>query len=100
MNLPAQMSGQMLPVFAVLPELLLALGAMILLMVGAFRGNRSTGLVSEIAIGLLAAAALIVASFPTGKLAAFGGSLIIDGFGRLLTILARIGSDATLHLAW
>src|SRR5207245_2434408 len=87
-------------VLAVLPELLLAFGAMALLIVGAFRGNGATSLISEIAIGLLAAAALIIASFPAGKFAAFGGSFVIDEFARFLKILALIGSAATVIMSF
>ena len=94
------MPSQMLAVFAVLPELLLAVGAMALLMVGAFRGNRATHIVSELAIGLLAAAALMVATFPAGKFAAFGGSFIVDDFARFLKILALIGSAATIIMSF
>src|SRR5437763_6074235 len=97
---PMTMPSQMLPVFAVLPELLLAVGAMALLMVGAFRGNRATHIVSELAIGLLAAAALMVATFPAGKFAAFGGSFIVDDFARFLKILALIGSAATIIMSF
>ena len=37
----------------VLPELILAVGAMVLLMIGAFNGPKVTGLVSALAIFLL-----------------------------------------------
>jgi NADH-quinone oxidoreductase subunit N len=41
---------QLLPV---LPELVLAAGAMVLLMLGAYRGEQTTSLVTNLAIGLL-----------------------------------------------
>ena len=41
---------QLLPV---LPELVLAVGAMALLMIGAFRGQGTTALVTGLAVGLL-----------------------------------------------
>ena len=47
---------QLLPV---LPELVLAVGAMALLMIGAFRGPGTTALVTGLAVGLL-----ILVGFP------------------------------------
>ncbi len=68
-----------------LPEVLLALGAMALLMLGAYR-ERSTDVVNLGAIMLLIAAAFIVAWLPNG--ATFGGSFVIDSFAKFLKILA------------
>ncbi len=45
---------QLLPV---LPELVLAVGAMVLLMIGAYRGQGTTGLVTGLAVCLLALSA-------------------------------------------
>ena len=73
-----------------LPEIVLALGAMALLMLGAYRGaerRRSSALCS---ILLLIAAAVIVAVIPNGTI--FGGSFIVDDFARFMKILAYAGS--------
>ena len=72
-----------------LPELVLALGAIALLMPGAYREN-STQLVNAGAIALLVAAILIEANLPAGS--TFGTSFIVDGFARFLKILAYTGS--------
>jgi NADH-quinone oxidoreductase subunit N len=87
---------QLLPV---LPELVLAVGAMVLLMLGAYRGPQTTALVTALAIALLAITGVLELLLPAGKLTTFGGSFIVDDFARFLKILALIGSAATLILS-
>jgi NADH-quinone oxidoreductase subunit N len=87
---------QLLPA---LPELVLAVGAMVLLMIGAYRGQRATALVTTLAVVLLIATGVLEWMLPAGKLVSFGGSFIVDGFARFLKILALIGSAATLILS-
>ncbi|WGR91948.1 MULTISPECIES: NADH-quinone oxidoreductase subunit NuoN [unclassified Bradyrhizobium] len=83
----------------VLPELVLAVGAMVLLMIGAYRGQGTTRLVTALAVCLLVLTGLLEVWLPAGKLVTFGGSFIVDDFARFLKILALIGSAATLILA-
>ena len=83
----------------VLPELVLAVGAMALLMLGAFRGPQTTQLVTGIAVVLLAITGALVCWLPAGKLTTFGGSFIVDDYARFLKILALIGSGVTLILS-
>src|SRR6266550_3546484 len=87
---------QLLPV---LPELVLAVGAMVLLMLGAYRGQEATRLVTMLAIALLAVTGVLELLLPAGKLTTFGGSFIVDDFARFLKVLALIGSAATLILS-
>src|ERR1700710_80983 len=87
---------QLLPV---LPELVLAVGAMVLLMLGAYRGQETTRLVTGLAVALLVVVGLLELMLPVGKLTTFGGSFIVDDFARFLKILALIGSAATLILS-
>src|SRR5262249_4395554 len=63
-----------------LPEIVLAIGAMVLLMVGAFRGEQAAKGIEGAAILLLVLTGLIVVLLPAGKLVTFGGSFIVDGF--------------------
>src|SRR5882757_6265222 len=83
----------------VLPELVLAVGAMVLLMIGAYRGQGTTRLVTMLAVCLLVLVGVLELSLPAGKLVTFGGSFIVDDFARFLKILALIASAATLILA-
>src|ERR1700684_1816863 len=82
---------QLLPV---LPELVLAVGAMALLMIGAYRATQTTSLVTGLAICLLVLTGVLELWLPAGKLTTFGGSFIVDDFARFLKILALIGSAA------
>jgi NADH-quinone oxidoreductase subunit N len=83
----------------VLPELVLAVGAMALLMLGAYRGQGTTRLVTTLAIVLLIVTGILELTLPAGKLVTFGGSFIVDDFARFLKILALIGSVVTLVLS-
>jgi NADH-quinone oxidoreductase subunit N len=87
---------QLLPV---VPELVLAAGAMLLLMLGAYRGQGTTSLVTGLAVALLIVTGVLELMLPTGKLTTFGGSFIVDDFARFLKVLALIGSVATLVLS-
>src|SRR6266849_2760937 len=78
---------QLLPV---LPELVLAAGAMLLLMVGAYRGPQTTSLVTGLAVCLLVLTGVIELWLPAGKLTTFSGSFIVDDFARFLKILTLI----------
>src|SRR6202048_3967913 len=86
------------PLQPVLPELVLAVGAMVLLMVGAYRGQGTTRLVTGLAISLLVLTGALELMLPAGKLTTFAGSFIVDDFARFLKILALIGSAAALIL--
>src|ERR1700742_3866122 len=87
---------QLLPV---LPEIVLALGAMALLMLGAYRGQGTTPLVTGLAVCLLVVIGALELWLPAGKLTTFGGSFIVDAFAKFLKIVALIGSAATLILS-
>ncbi len=87
---------QLLPV---LPELVLAVGAMLLLMLGAYRGEGMTRTVTALAVVLLVVVGALELMLPAGKLTTFGGSFIVDDFARFLKVLAIIGSAVTLILS-
>src|SRR6202049_2415704 len=93
-----------------LPEIVLGLGAMALLMLGAFAPThpsptRGGGLgwgvrvIDGGAIALLVAAGVILCLLPAGKLVNFNGSFVVDGFARFLKILALIGSAAAIPMS-
>ena len=84
------------------PELILGIGALVLLMVGAFRGDKGASLVSILAGGVLLAAAAAAALGPLG--AAFHGGFVEDQasvFAKvaiyLISIIAVILGDGWLH---
>ena len=83
-----------------MPELILAIGALVLLVIGAFRGEQSTNLVTELAIAVLAFALLGVCYAHGGNtVLGFDGAVVTDSFGRFMQALALIGSLVTLVLA-
>ncbi|TWC05388.1 NADH dehydrogenase subunit N [Bradyrhizobium macuxiense] len=83
----------------VLPELVLAVGAMVLLMIGAYRGQGTTRFVTTLAVLLLVVTGVLELWLPAGKLVTFGGSFIVDDFARFLKVLALIASAVTLILS-
>ncbi len=87
------------PLLPVLPELVLAAGAMVLLMLGAYRGQQTTSLVTGLAICLMVLVGGLELLLPAGKLTTFAGGFIVDDFARFLKILTLIGSVATLVLS-
>ncbi len=82
-----------------LPEIVLALGALVLLVIGAYRGDRATGLASGAAVLLLVAAGVLVALIPAGKTTTFNGSFVVDDYARFFKLLALIGSAVTVILS-
>lgn len=84
-----------------LPEILLAVGAMALLMLGVFSpdNENSYGTVNWLAVLLLVAAAVAVAMQPPETEQLFEGAFVVDTFGRFMKLLVLIGSAATLLLS-
>jgi NADH-quinone oxidoreductase subunit N len=83
----------------VLPEIVLALGAMLMLMAGVLFGERSGRLVNSWCVLVLVAAAVAMHWVPAGRVVAFNGSFIVDDFARFLQILTLIGSAGALLLS-
>ncbi|WHO71947.1 NADH-quinone oxidoreductase subunit NuoN [Rhizobium sp. BT03] len=79
------------------PELILAVGALVLLMVGVFSGERSGLVVTCLAIVLLLAAGLWLLFVPAEGLA-YGGVYMADGFSRFMKLVALIGSLVALFM--
>lgn len=80
------------------PELILAVGALVLLMIGVFAGERSGRMVSVLAMILFAASALWLIFIPSTGLA-FGGVYQADGFSRFMKVTALIGSFVALFMS-
>jgi NADH-quinone oxidoreductase subunit N len=92
MNVPA-----LLPA---LPEIILAVGALALLMVGAYGGERTNFVVSVCAIVLLVVACAVVVWLPSGRQATFGGSFVVDDFARFAKILTFGGTAAAILMSF
>ncbi len=83
----------------ILPELVLALGALVLLMIGAAGGERNSGFVNGLAILVLVGAGGVLLALPAGRYTMFGGSFVLDDYARFLKILALVGSAGALLLS-
>src|SRR6476646_1831460 len=82
-----------------LPEIILAIGAMALLMLGVYRTPRSETLIDALSIILLVIAGVAVVLLPEGKLVTFGDSFVVDNFARFLKVLAIAGSAAAILMS-
>ncbi len=89
-----------IPNFApALPEIILAVGAMALLMVGVFRGPKSTDFISWLACGLFAVDALFVWGYQSHPATTFGGLFSVDAFTTFLKTLILLGSILAIMLS-
>jgi NADH-quinone oxidoreductase subunit N len=82
-----------------LPELILAVGAVGLVLVGAIRGKDSDGLVTELAVGLLCVAIAVIFLGTKTNAVVFHDAFIDDGFGRFMKVLTLAGSLVTLVIS-
>jgi NADH-quinone oxidoreductase subunit N len=82
-----------------IPEMVLALGAMVLLMFGVYRGERSAAAVNVWTILLLVIVGALVVWLPGDKLVTFGGSFVVDGFAKFMKVLALIGGVAVMVIS-
>jgi NADH-quinone oxidoreductase subunit N len=85
--------------YPMLPEIVLALGAMAMLMLGVGLGDRTSSAVNGLSVGVLGLVALFLVSVPAGRHELFGGSFVVDDFARYLKMLAVIGSAGALLLS-
>src|SRR3982750_3108246 len=95
MTLPAEL-GVLQPL---LPEIVLAAGGMLLLMLGAFVGDRATGAVNALSVLLLIGVAALLVWLPGDKLVAFNGTFVVDLFARFMKVLALAGSAIAILMS-
>ena len=81
-----------------LPELVVACSALLLLLVGALSGERIAGVISWTSVLVLAVAAYFVAK-NAGPSTAFHGAFVVDGFSRFTKELILLGSALTLLMS-
>jgi NADH-quinone oxidoreductase subunit N len=82
-----------------LPELILASGAMLMLMFGAFIGERSAAMVNGWCVVVLVLAGVALVWLPPGPHVMFGGSFLVDDYARFLKVLTLVGSGGALLLS-
>ena len=82
-----------------LPELTLACGAMLMLMFGAFIGERSAAMVNGWCVVVLVLAGVALVWLAPGPHVMFGGSFLVDDYARFLKVLTLVGSGGALLLS-
>lgn len=80
------------------PELILAIGALALLMIGVYGGEKSAKPVTWLSIALMVVAALWIIFYPADG-SAYSGAFVSDHFARFMKILALIGSASALLMS-
>jgi len=81
-----------------IPEILLAVGALVLLMIGAFAGEKATPVVTGLSVALLVAAIVVLIVMTTGG-ETFQGAFVVDPFARLMKIVVLIGSAVAIAMS-
>jgi NADH-quinone oxidoreductase subunit N len=95
------MDASALPAFGpALPEIVLAVGALALVLIGAIVGDRATNAINALALALIALATVLVLTAPVDAPATFGGGFKLDAFARFMKVLAFIGAFAALALSF
>lgn len=80
------------------PELIIAVGAMVLLMIGVYSGERANATVTGLAVAILIGAGAWMLLF-SGEGKAFGSAFIQDPFARFMKVLTLVGSVVTLIMS-
>ncbi len=85
---------------AALPEICLALLAMVLLMEGVFSARVTSAAIRWAAVAAFAVvAAIVVWKTGTGRVYAFDGAFAVDDFARFMKVLALLGAAVTLIMS-
>jgi NADH-quinone oxidoreductase subunit N len=82
-----------------LPEIMLACGALALLLIGVFRGEGSARLVSWLAVALLIAVLVVSGLFGGERRIGFYGMFVTDAFAVFMKALVLIGSAVSIILS-
>jgi NADH-quinone oxidoreductase subunit N len=85
---------------AIAPELFLVVSATALLMLGVFLGEKSTGTVLSLSVAAVAVTFAILWVQPGGRVLAFEGLFVRDGFAQFMKGLILVGSAVSLVMAW
>ncbi len=86
-------------IFSILPEIILAIGAMLLLMIGVFKKDGESSVVGILSLGLIIITGMFVYMQPSEPQVAFNDSFTIDAFARFLKILVLLGSFVVIYMS-
>ena len=82
-----------------LPETILAVGVMVLILIGAWRGERGFGLVDEMAVGLLGLAIVVILLSSKPDASVFDGAFMDDAFSRFVKVLTLVGALVSILMS-
>jgi NADH-quinone oxidoreductase subunit N len=82
-----------------LPEIILAAGVLVLVLFGAFRGERSSDGMNIVALALLAVAFVAVLMLPSERVETMNGSFVVDGFAKFMKALTLLASAGGIILS-
>src|SRR5690606_34204921 len=82
-----------------LPEIVLALGAMALLMFGVFRKGCTAYETSIGAVALLIVVSALLLMEPNEPVLAFGGSFVVDGFTKFTNLLVLLAAAVAIIMS-
>ncbi|NOT42359.1 MAG: NADH-quinone oxidoreductase subunit NuoN, partial [Alphaproteobacteria bacterium] len=74
-------------------------GAMLLLLIGVFAGDKRSTWVTLGCVALLVVTAVLVAAMPDTRTTAFGGTVVLDGFARFTKLLVLAGSAIAMLMS-
>jgi NADH-quinone oxidoreductase subunit N len=86
-------------IMMVLPEIILAVAAMLFLMIGAFRSSDSSDLITTLSLASLAGVAGLIVFGPVGNGEAYNGLFIVDTFGSFMKVLSLFGAAVVLLMS-
>ncbi|WP_417463598.1 NADH-quinone oxidoreductase subunit NuoN [Kordiimonas sp.] len=94
------MTGDMPILLPVLPELILAIGAMLLLMLGVFQGDKSYSQIANLSVVLLIVTAFVMFTQVGGdRQLTFGGMFVTDAFAVFAKTLVFVGSGIAILMS-
>lgn len=82
-----------------LSELVLFIGVLALILIGAFREQEANRLLTPLAVIVLLVAAITAIAHGSARQLGFGGHFVFDGYAGFLKVLIMLGSAGSLMLA-
>lgn len=94
------MNGELPNLIPVLPEIFMAVAAMVLLMLGVFQGDKSYNQIANLSIlTLIVAAVLMVTQVGGERQTTFGGMFVTDAFAVFTKMLVYVGSAVVILIS-
>ncbi len=83
----------------IIPEILMVVGALVLLLIGSFQGEKSSETICWLSILLMAGSAILIVSHTAEKQLLFENAFIVDSYSQLIKLFILAGSAITLFMS-